>query len=80
MERELAKHVITVGFHSLSLIEGLIPVLKEHCDDAEFREFSKSIGAVIAEVGFEIFNRIYKQYPELKIEVQQKIDKYGKFI
>jgi hypothetical protein len=47
MERELAKHVITVGFHSLSLIEGLIPILKEHCSNSEFEEYVKSIGAVI---------------------------------
>jgi hypothetical protein len=80
MDRDLAKHVITVGFHSLSLIEGLIPVLKEHCDDAEFQEYLKSIGMVIAEVGLEVFNKIYRQYPDLKIEVEEKIDKYGKFI
>ena len=80
MDRELAKHVLTVGFHSTALLESLLPVLKEHCDDAEFQEFLKAVGSVIAEVGFELFNRVFERYPDLKAEVDTKIHKYGRFI
>ena len=80
MDKELAKHVITVGFHSLSLLESLIPLLKEHCNDQEYQEYLKSIGVVSAEMGTEIFNKIFHQHPDLEKEVEDKINKYGKFI
>ncbi len=80
MDRMLAKHVISVGFHSAALLEDLISILKDHCDDAEFQGFLKSIGSVIAEIGLEIFDKVYEQYPDLKTEVETKINKYGKFI
>jgi hypothetical protein len=80
MEKELAKHVVTVGFHSLSLLEGLIPLLKEHCSDEEYQEYVKSIATVAADMSTEIFNKIFRQYPDLEKEVEQTINKYGKFI
>jgi hypothetical protein len=80
MDKELAKHVLTVGFHSLSLLESLIPMLKEHCNDEEYQEYLKSIGSVSAEMGTEIFNKIFEQYPDLEKEVEEKINKYGRFI
>lgn len=80
MDKELARHVITVGFHSLSLMEGLIPLLKTHCDNAEFQTYLKAIGAVSAEMSLEIFNKIFEEHPDLQNEVAQTIDKYGKFI
>jgi hypothetical protein len=80
MDRELAKHVIAVGFHSLSLLESLIPILKQHCGKDEYAKYLKAIGAISAEVTTEIFNEIFKDYPDLEEEVENKIKKYGQFI
>lgn len=80
MDRDLAKHVVTVGFHSLSLIEGLIPLLKAHCTDAEYNEYLTSIASVCATMTNEVFNKVFQAYPDLEKEVEQQIQKYGKFI
>lgn len=80
MDRDLAKHMVSVGFHSLSLIEGLIPLLKEHCTEAEYNEYLRSIASVCATMTSEIFNKVFRKYPDLETEVEQKIQKYGKFI
>jgi len=80
MDRELARHVIAVGFHSLSLLESLIPVLKKHCRQDEYNLYLKAIGAVSAEMSTEIFDNIFREYPEIEAEVEQKIKKYGQFI
>ena len=80
MDRDLAKHVVTVGFHSLSLVEGLIPLLREHCTDAEYDEYMKSIAAVCAAMTTEIFNKVFRTYPDIEKDVEQKIQRYGKFI
>lgn len=80
MDRDLAKHVVAVGFHSLSLLEGLIPILKQHCSQDEYAKYLKAIGSVSAEVTTEIFNEVFKQHPDLETEVEQKIKKYGQFV
>jgi hypothetical protein len=80
VERELAKHVIEVGFNSSRLLEDLIPLLHNHCNREEGEKFIKAVASVLAEIGSEIFNKIYEQYPDLKIEVESKIQKYGKFL
>lgn len=79
MERDLARHVVAVGFHSLSLLESLIPILKKHCDQNEYSEYLKGIGAVSAEMSSEILNKVFQQYPELEREVESKIKQYGQF-
>lgn len=80
MDRELAKHVVAVGFHSLSLLESLIPILKQHCDEDEYKRYIKSIAAVSAEMTTEIFNKVFHEHPDLETEVEHKIQKYGQFI
>jgi len=51
--------VVAVGFHSLSLLESLIPILKKHCSQDEYSEYLKAIGAVSAEVSTQIFDQIF---------------------
>jgi hypothetical protein len=80
MDRDLAKHVVAVGFHSLSLLESLIPILKQHCEADEYSEYLKSIGAVSVEVNTQIFNKIFRDYPDLEKEVEDKIKKFGQFL
>jgi hypothetical protein len=80
MDRELAEHVVTVGFHSLSLLESLIPILKKHCEEQEFNEYLKSIGLVSAEMNIAIFNKVFQEHPDLEQEVERKIERYGQFI
>jgi uroporphyrinogen-III synthase len=80
MDRELAKHVVAVGFHSLSLLQSLIPILKEHCAQEEYTKYLSAIGAVSAEMTTEIFNEVFQEHPDLEAEIEAKIEKYGQFI
>jgi len=80
MDDELAKHIVVTGFRSASALQELIPLLKEHCDITEYEKYLKAISAVSAEISIEILNPLFNDYPHLKNDVEQKIDKYGKFI
>jgi len=80
MDRELARHVLAVGFHSLSLLESLIPILKEHCGENEYNEYAKSIATVSAEMTTAVFNKVFHEHPDLETEVEEKIQKFGQFI
>jgi hypothetical protein len=80
MERELARHVIEVSFHSSRLLEDLVPLLVNQCKKEESEQFTKAIASVLAEINIELLTKIYAQYPDLKNEVNEKIQKYGRFI
>lgn len=80
MDRDLAHHVVAVSFFSLSLLESLIPILKQHCDEHECSKYLKAIGMVSAEVGSQILDEVFKTHPELESEVELKMKKYGQFI
>jgi hypothetical protein len=80
MNRELARHVVMAGFHSASVLQDLLPMLKTHCDNNEYNQYLKAISSVSVELTLEIFNKIFAEYPDLKEEVDAKILKYGKFI
>ena len=80
MERELAKHIAVTGFRSASLLQELLTLLKEHCDQTEYKQYAKAIASVSAEISLEILNPIFQKNPDLKIEIENKIKKFGKFI
>lgn len=80
MDRELARHVVAVSFHSLSLLESLIPILKQHCAQDEYAKYLKAVGTISAEVSAQLLDEVFKAYPDLKSEVEQKVKKYGQFV
>lgn len=80
MDRELAKHVVAVGFHSLALLEGLLPLLKEHCTTEEYEQYLGAVASVSATMTTELFNKVFGTFPNLETEVERKIERYGKFI
>ena len=80
MEKELARHIAATAFRSAVQLSEMIPLLKAHCDEAEFKTFVKAIATANATIHLEIDNRIYAQHPELEQEFEAKIKKYGRLI
>ena len=80
MDRDLAKHVLAVSFHSISYLQSLIPILKQHCSQNEYSEYLKAIANASAELSTEILNKVFREHPDLEAEVEQKIKRFGQFI
>ena len=80
MDRDLAKHVLMVGFHSLALLEDLLPLLKGHCSEVEYKECVGAIARVTGHMSMDLFKIIFQKYPDLEREIEEKINTYGKFI
>jgi len=80
MDRDLARHVIVASFRSFRELTMLLPLLKEHCDAAEYEIFAKAIAAVGVEIQMEVRKKAFALYPDLEQEIQGKIDKYGALI
>lgn len=80
MDKEVAEYVVRVAFGSESSLNDLIPLLKEHCSDEEYKKFSKRIASVSARISLEILDLVYDEFPEIRRELDEKVRKYGRLI
>lgn len=80
MDKEIARHIVEVAFRSESSLNDLVPFLKEHCSDEEYRKFLKGIAAVSFSINTEILNLVYSYFPEIKTEIEAQMQKYGKLL
>jgi hypothetical protein len=77
MEKDLAKLVALTAFRSSADINNLIPLLKEHCNEEEYREFVVAIATASAVIGQELLQKIFALHPEISVEFDRQISKYG---
>lgn len=80
MDKDLAQHVAMTAWQSFGRLESLIPVLKKHCDQDEFKTYLKAIAAAGSAIHQEILQRVISAHPELEKDLDEKIAKYQKWI
>ena len=56
MDRNLARHIVRTAFRCGGKLEELLPLLKEHCDDAEYGEYRRAIAMAI--FGIQNINQV----------------------
>jgi len=78
MEKELAKLVALTAFRSSAELGNLIPLLREHCDEDEYRHLGAAIAAVSAEISGQILRNIFATYPQLEAEIEANVHKFGR--
>lgn len=80
MDKELAEYVVKVAFKSESDLIDLIPLLKEHCNENEYKKLAVAIATVAATINTEILDIVYDAHPEIRNDVDRKINEYGRLI
>ena len=78
MEKELAKLVVLTAFRSSSELGNLVPLLKEHVDEATYRRYGTAIATASAEIGRQILHPLFATYPELEAEIEANVRKFGR--
>jgi len=68
MDKETAKLLLAAAQSSTAPLHDMIPLLKQHCQRAEYETFLKGIGSVIFEVREQIVRRIFDSFPDLEQE------------
>jgi hypothetical protein len=76
MEKELAREIVITAYRSGSYLGSLMPLLKQHCSEAEYAPFREAIPALIGEIHNQLEKRVYAVYPELEGEVGDHIQKF----
>lgn len=78
MDRDLASIIISACFRSTRELSDLAPLIKTHCDEDDYRALRTSIGSAIYDILQNIENYAASQHPDLKAEVEARIEKYGR--
>ncbi len=80
MDEDLAKHVATATFRAMSELTNLVPLLKQHCNAAEYEPYLKAIASVTGLASSALLHKVFLAHPEIEKEFDAKIAKYGKLI
>lgn len=78
MEKDLAEFILKTAFRSSADLNDLIPLLKQHCSDDEYRIYFDAISRASGEIAVKILNPIFKQYPDIEKEFERKIEEFGR--
>lgn len=77
MEKEIAHHMAYEAFRISSRLDTLRMVLKEHCGEREYEEFSKVLIRMMTDMHGHLMHPVFRKYPDIQEEMDHKINKYG---
>lgn len=78
MDRDLASIIISACYRSTRELGELSPIIKEYCNEDDYRTLRTEIGSAIYDILENIQNYAASKYPDLKAEVESRIEKYGR--
>ena len=78
MDEKLTKHLAKTGFRTASMLTENYQMINELCEDEELKSIlKKSLQKIIADIGLEYCEHLYKLHPEIKKEIDESIEQYG---
>ena len=80
MDIDIARHVMRSVFRSARELEGLIPLLKEHCEAEDYATYGNGVAMVLASMSTELTGKILAAHPDLSQEIDTDIAKYGRYL
>jgi hypothetical protein len=80
MDKKIAKHVARVAFQASVDLGSLISFLKAHCSIDEYEKLRTPLATISAEIGLDVLNLIFSEFPDLKREFDEDIKKYGNIL
>jgi hypothetical protein len=80
MDKELALHIVRTAFRSAAALDELFPLLQHNCGDEEAKAYGLAIASAVAHIHRELTNRVFSSLPELQVEVETQIRKYGRVL
>lgn len=79
MNIELARDIVRAAFRSTSELGTLLPALKEQCSPTEYKTYALGIAAAIDTIMTNTIDKVVQTYPDLAREIDEQIDKHGRY-
>lgn len=80
MNKELARYVAKTAFQSSEELYDLVLFLKEFCSENEYKAYATSVASAAFEIRTKILEQVFSEFPDLKVEFESNIEKYGKVL
>lgn len=80
MNQELARHVAHVAFRASAKLNDLLPLIREHATEAEYKAFLVAISAISGDIAFKLLRNLYAEHPQIEAEIDERISEYGVLI
>ena len=80
MDIEIARHLIRGAFRRSGELSALLPLLKEHCDAEEYKNYAQGIAAAIHGINIALIDKATTNFPDLENEMESYITKYGRYL
>ncbi|OQW60736.1 MAG: hypothetical protein A4S14_02915 [Proteobacteria bacterium SG_bin9] len=79
MNIDLARHMVRTSFHVCRELQDLQGFLKNHCDASEYKDHAAGIARAIDAVQASLLSKAITAYPELAMEIDAAISRYGRY-
>jgi hypothetical protein len=78
MTEDLARLIALTGFRSSAMLGELVPVLKQHCSDAEYQDFRDAITLAMTAIETSVTRKAKALVPGIDAEWAAKVNDYGR--
>ena len=66
MDKETAKQVIDRLFACTDSLDGTVHLVKTKCDQETYTAYRDAIAKIMADIAWDVMEKIFKQYPDLR--------------
>lgn len=80
MDSELAWHIIGVSFRVNCVLQGLLPILKEHSSPEEYEDIAQGIARSIHAINTALIDKAIASHSELADRIEADLAKFGRVL
>ena len=78
MDRALGRVVAVAALRSSAELNGLIPVLKQHCNEQEYASMRDTIADASLAISQIVLRRVFEEFPDLEAELELHYNNFGR--
>jgi hypothetical protein len=78
MDQQTAWQVIRAGYRCSADLQLLMKLLKERCNEDEYKPFALGIATVIDTINSQLVDRAVATHPDLGKKIETDIEKFGR--
>lgn len=80
MDIETARYTVRTAFKVSRDLQETMRLLKERCSPEDYKEYAFDIAKAIDAVSVALLNRAIQTYPELELEIEERIAATGQYL
>ncbi len=80
MDIETARYTVRTAFKVSRDLQETMRLLKERCSPEDYKEYAFDITKAIDAVSVALLNKAIKAYPELELEIEERIAATGQYL